>query len=1686
MFKDKKTRKYIVWIVFLLTFSFASLVSASEFASFSKDIEEVETMDEIEQTMDLFPKDLLMEELKRDDERQTVEPVTEIWRTEDLLTSPSLTPFGVGDINIGSGSTLFPVPMPSQSIYDPEAISNPIYKGFTQSDQATKALEIQSDTKLRLANKDVSTVLAGSRRVSDGFILTYRIVHKNLSGGKGGGYLAVKTDFKGNVLNHWASLDRYDMARQSEGTLVGPSSGGVYSFASLTNSFEDNTSHIFLGFDPKVTPNSNNIWTTRKLVDGTSVINNEIPNSYVHEMMTIPSVDGNSLLMTSLLNYSRDSQWKGVRNLYFGDVAFNSSETGVEIKNKGVIQIVNWNVIDDMTPGMIHDSNYQTVIPRYITKMDNGGYIALLNYGSNFTNKAPMVETIQTFDKNGVRIKSYIPTELSLANGTGSYQNTYIGSSGGKHYIFLDDMKKSYVVEYNEHTGAYTTIQEFPAETTLNFKEVDGINYYVGSTPSLTKAFSGFQSNESGPYTVSGVAGPMDSNNPFEIESLKAVNAGLTTKGEISEFYIDDIHVLSGNDIFVTGSSDNQKFGKNASISNTAVSDYLMGFWGPEKINADYSPLIKANIESHVVNLDDMTSNVTQKNKLLLKDKDGNPVISVIDREASLVYGDEWIKERLNLNPLSLNTPIEWNTLGFKDKMGTQKVRYFAADDQMQSSSVEVLVNGVRNSTNYNTDKTMFLDVDNFAIGTDKVASLTANSTKKLADSKAWKVSADNPTYKFAEDSSNALYSNNVSVNTTQLNAIKAATTPDKAKPYPLDITYKDKINTVDTTIKKRIWVFVTKDNTTVTDDYVMYADDFSILLTEAKAATDTTVLKKQPQDNTEPNVVVYNFKDKNQTATNLPALSTGKTDGTTKGLSIEPSSLSAMKSATGAKIIPDYKFNYKDSKNVITSVLVKATVLDDSAKVTVRYRDDKGTEILADKTIDGYVGSNYNATTEAYKVDIPGYILDDDNLPTNGTGTFTKNEIFVDYVYLKHGTISFLNERNGDELKIVEFKKTEPLDKRYQSLVVRYPKNSEIKPITLPSGWSRIDNASINNMKSTTYKFGGKSNGAVLEKFINDIRFGITSSVDEESQVELLLRVKDNASGTDDVTFKADTPQKIYVKGKSEKGKILTQGDVLLDSNLRIGTTAKYTQKTVPGYNFKQLEDLSSNKITNYNLAVKKTAQTYNAIYTGNSTVTVSYVDQEGKPIATDKNQTITGEPTDNYDVSGQSFRPTIPGYRFDEAPTNITGKFTVDPIEVKYVYMKQWEVTYNSNGGTPNPPTEMVDTKKKATKPSSEPTKTNHKFSGWYSDAALTKEWDFDDEVEADMTLYAKWSIGTKVIVKHVDRDDNNINVKPQDEIIGHEGDPYDASIYITPITNYKLVPNQKPDKEKGTMTKETITVTYEYIRLWKVTFDSKGGSSVPTQENIENKALATEPPNPTKSGYTFDGWYDSEEYTTKMNFATQITKDYNLVAKWRSSVVDPSDGKTPVTPIDPTTGNDKPQNSTEEDLRIQYISDFDFGTQKISTDEQRYASKADYVKTSGNTKKWVSPFISVIDDRPVKAKQTPWTLSVERSDLKDINSTHEVKGARLLFSNVTYQGTLLKKPVVPVPDVEIPLKGQAINISSSGQNLGDGSWSLSLGKVSSTDKSTVNLLIPQDTGRKTSTYTTIIDWNLVSGGL
>ena len=83
------------------------------------------------------------------------------------------------------------------------------------------------------------------------------------------------------------------------------------------------------------------------------------------------------------------------------------------------------------------------------------------------------------------------------------------------------------------------------------------------------------------------------------------------------------------------------------------------------------------------------------------------------------------------------------------------------------------------------------------------------------------------------------------------------------------------------------------------------------------------------------------------------------------------------------------------------------------------------------------------------------------------------------------------------------------------------------------------------------------------------------------------------------------------------------------------------------------------------------------------------------------------------------------------------------------------------------------------------------------------------------------------------------------------------------------------------------EAQTYTMEAGVPLTVTFDSNDGSDVASIEDLSYNASITAPTAPTKTGYTFVGWYKDEAGTSAWDFSSEkVTADTTLYAKWTAN--------------------------------------------------------------------------------------------------------------------------------------------------------------------------------------------------------
>ena len=269
----------------------------------------------------------------------------------------------------------------------------------------------------------------------------------------------------------------------------------------------------------------------------------------------------------------------------------------------------------------------------------------------------------------------------------------------------------------------------------------------------------------------------------------------------------------------------------------------------------------------------------------------------------------------------------------------------------------------------------------------------------------------------------------------------------------------------------------------------------------------------------------------------------------------------------------------------------------------------------------------------------------------------------------------------------------------------------------------------------------------------------------------------------------------------------------------------------------------------------------------------------QHGKPIAQPSDPLKEG-----YTFKGwYTTKEYAVAWNFDDA---VMGDM---PLYAKWE-INHYAVSFNTNGGS-SVDAQTVDHGNKASLPT-EPTREHYEFGGWYGDDKLTTEFDFaNTEIKGETTIYAKW---TPVIYNITyDLDGGSVTLDKLNPIF-YTVETESFTLNNPTKTGYEFKGWSAGDDSKAetvvTITKGTSgDLSYKAVwdkKSYAVAFDSKGGSAVETAA-IKYQEKITKPSDPTKSGYTFAGWYKETACENVWDFDNDVvTDETTLYAKWTAN--------------------------------------------------------------------------------------------------------------------------------------------------------------------------------------------------------
>lgn len=228
--------------------------------------------------------------------------------------------------------------------------------------------------------------------------------------------------------------------------------------------------------------------------------------------------------------------------------------------------------------------------------------------------------------------------------------------------------------------------------------------------------------------------------------------------------------------------------------------------------------------------------------------------------------------------------------------------------------------------------------------------------------------------------------------------------------------------------------------------------------------------------------------------------------------------------------------------------------------------------------------------------------------------------------------------------------------------------------------------------------------------------------------------------------------------------------------------------------------------------------------------------------------------------------------------------------------------DVTFDSNGATDVYMSLEVD--QPFTLPQT-PIKEGFTFAGWFLDdetfkIPFTNKYDLTLVKSANLTVFAKWDLktytmtfdtlgGSLISPLTFSVFSSSIN-KPIDPV--KEGfmfiDWYQDISLKTPYV-FSSLPN------------EDLTLYAKWLpSFYTLTFNTYGGSLIDSMTQLILKSSLNRPNDPTKEGFTFDGWYLDSDLTIIYAFDRPLHEDTTLHAKWKTKTDDNAHLATDILPV------------------------------------------------------------------------------------------------------------------------------------------------------------------------------------------
>lgn len=273
-------------------------------------------------------------------------------------------------------------------------------------------------------------------------------------------------------------------------------------------------------------------------------------------------------------------------------------------------------------------------------------------------------------------------------------------------------------------------------------------------------------------------------------------------------------------------------------------------------------------------------------------------------------------------------------------------------------------------------------------------------------------------------------------------------------------------------------------------------------------------------------------------------------------------------------------------------------------------------------------------------------------------------------------------------------------------------------------------------------------------------------------------------------------------------------------------------------------------------------------------------------------------------YSFKGWYTSPTFSGTAKTAIGTSETGDITLYAKWAAATY----PITYHLNGGVNNE-NNLSSFTYGVGLVLNAPTKEGNTFGGWYEDPEFLGDLvtEISDSRKVDINLYAKWAPNTYAITYYLDGGENNIN--------NAANYTYGVGLVLSNPTRVGFVfsgwySNSSFSGSKITEISTTSASNVSLYAKWssssyKITYNLDGGINNAANTATYVYGLGLVLGDPTKAGYTFNGWFDNSAFSGLKitEISATASGDKILFAKWTLIPVNTAPEITSVAPVNAT---------------------------------------------------------------------------------------------------------------------------------------------------------------------------------------